>query len=108
MEELITLDQLAERWHCTKSSIRRREQAGVLKRAGSKYGTLPGIQYSMRDILQIETGEDMSKVSASDRQYYLRRIAELEEKLRMVVACGQEAAAQWQMAIAEVSKRGGI
>lgn len=78
MTELITRQQLAERWHCKSSSVGELEAEGKITRVGSAAGSPPGILYRMSDILIYEGGGDASPMAPWERKRLKTRIEELE------------------------------
>ncbi len=107
MEDLITREQLARRWHCSKEAVADREAAGMLRRVGSEYGEPPGILYRVNDVIRLETGEDASPMSKKDRDDYEREIAALKEDRRALIAYIQSTMSNAQMTLSEIFQNTG-
>lgn len=51
MQEVFTIDELAKRWGCSKSTIARHEKDGYLRRCSNVPG---GIHYPLSEVLKCE------------------------------------------------------
>ncbi len=77
-DNLYSDKELAKRWGCSLSSVRRREKEGLLKRAIG----IPGIWYTAKSVEACEGLEgDESPMSAFERRKLEARIRELEKKI---------------------------
>jgi len=73
-----SVKELAEKWGCSPSSIRRREKEGLLKRAVG----IPGVWYTAKSVEMCEGLEgDDDPMSAFERRKLEARIRELEKKI---------------------------
>ena len=45
-----TIDELAQRWNCTKEAVRQRERDGLLKRCVG----LPGVRFRAKEVYELE------------------------------------------------------
>ena len=77
-DSLYSVKELAEKWGCSPSSIRRREKDGLLKRAVG----IPGVWYTAKSVEACEGLEgDDDPMSAFERRKLEARIRELEKRL---------------------------
>ena len=78
MEVVFTPQQLAKRWSCHESTIRRWEEEGKLHRLAD----LPGVRYSAKEVMQLESlGPDAKQMSAWERRQLQDEIADLRKQL---------------------------
>lgn len=78
MQEVFTIDELAKRWGCSKSTIARHEKDGYLHRCSNVPG---GIHYPLDEILKCEdTQKGYSPLSPATHGMLVRKINTLQKE----------------------------
>lgn len=80
MKNLVTRQELAERWGCNTDSIAKIEAQGCLPRCPH----VPGIRYRMMDVLRCEGVEDQNPMSPFERKRLESEIQERDEEIRQL------------------------
>ena len=79
MQTLYGVNELAERWGLSPTSIRQMEQDGKLHRVPK----MPGVKYSAAEVHQLESiGRDAQAMSPWERKQMREEIQELKQQVK--------------------------
>lgn len=78
MQAVFTIDELAKRWGCSKSTIARHEKDGYLRRCSNVPG---GIHYPLSEVLKCEDiQQNYSPLSPASHGMLVRKINALQKE----------------------------
>ena len=78
MRTVFTMDELADRWGVSRSTIRTMEKEGKLHRLPS----MPGVRYMAQEVVSLESlDEETMGLTAWERHKMTRELKELRDKV---------------------------
>ncbi len=79
MQTIFTVNELAERWGLSPSSVRQMENEGKLHRLMN----MPGVRFSAAEVIQLESiGKDAQALTAWERRQLVEENTNLREQVR--------------------------
>lgn len=76
--ETFTVEQLAERWHCTAKTVREHEKKGVIRRCMNT----PKVLFPLDEVLRCEAVGNLEPLSPAERARLERNERELKKELQ--------------------------